>query len=101
MSAPVFVPESLLDILATPGQGDDPLRRQLVAACVYGGGGDSGAWVSPKALERGKDCWPHACRSWPARNVLSVLLDMERLDLVGPFDAAPGGFLVSLREVAA
>jgi hypothetical protein len=90
-----FVPADLLAFLGIDPVERPGLARQLVAACVFGGGGKAGEWNTVEALRRGNDVWPAGLLRRPVRagSTLSILLELERLDVVRVVDHCGNGFL--------
>lgn len=99
MTEQVFVPANLLEVFDHNKAGP-ALLRQVVAACVFGGGWDAD-WMTPEALRAGKQWWPAHFRGRPVRNVMTVLLELEQLGAITGFAPTEGGYAVTRKERAA
>lgn len=100
MSDPFFVPSTLLDPLDRAIAGPE-LERRVVTAFVLAGGGTPKQWATGPNLKRARDVWPANWARRPARNVLTILLELEQLGVVSDLEHVAGGFSVRGKGQAA
>lgn len=95
MSDPIFVPSDLLDALDRKISAEMPaLERRIVTAYVLAGGGPASAWATAVTLKAAAALWPANIARRPVRNVLTVLLELEQLEVLTDVVPCEGGYSV-------